>query len=539
MSSSEDEKPQKSSSKKTSSKDQKKKKEEKLQSPDSNSKDEKDEKKSKPKQQKSSPRDDKDQKNDYAQKGDKKSDETQAKPKSKKIKSKDDDKEAKKASNDNDDDGSDQKNDKKSDKARTKSKSKKSKSDDDDETKQTADDSDKEESDNEYDDPGYEFQRTDYESEDSNNYSDEEYEEEIDEYSDYSDEPNEKPRNVHKIKRTQSHHIRKSSYKKAPLPSSSYRPSKPSKYTKCDSDLSTDPTTQRGRKSIAKKTLKIITYGPNMGKYSVRHRDGSVEHVNIGILISNSYKHSKTYPINYYKEDQKKPYKQINPHSHMCKFEVLPISTFEAAKNLVKKEHLKTCVLNYASATKPGGGFLHGRQAQEESLSRQSALYVTIKNSQMYEYNKDCNDDLYNDFMIYSSRVPVFRSSYHERLLSRREVFVTSVITSAAPNLHNINQYNDIIKALTLFWKQYEKKLKHRCRKILLLAIDKGTEAFVLGAYGCGVFENSPDKISEIYYRLLVEEGLGKYFVKIVFAIIDKKSQNFKAFYNRFNKVRP
>ena len=60
----------------------------------------------------------------------------------------------------------------------------------------------------------------------------------------------------------------------------------------------------------------------------------------------------------------------------------------------------------------------------------------------------------------------------------------------------------------------------------------------MLGAYGCGVFENSPEKISKIYKELLVDEGLGKYFVKVVFAIIDKKSNNYKAFYREFKKVK-
>lgn len=193
----------------------------------------------------------------------------------------------------------------------------------------------------------------------------------------------------------------------------------------------------------------------------------------------------------------------------MCKIEVLPSSTFDAAKKLVKNDHLRTCVLNYSSGTKPGGGFLNGCQGQEESLSRQSALYVTIKDSQMYKANLESTDDLYNDYMIYSSRVPVFRSPYRERLLSGREVFEVSVITSAAPNLNIMkNEEGPLMKTINLWWKGYKGKLTERCRKILYLAIEKGNEAIVLGAYGCGGFGNSPEKISRVFKKLLIDGKL-------------------------------
>lgn len=394
---------------------------------------------------------------------------------------------------------------------------------------ETNDDND--DSDKEYDDSGYVFCCSDYNSDEDSEEEEEDYE---------SDDDDDAPDSVN---RTHSHHAQHHHLKDGHRTKSSNNISKsisaPSKSTSCDSDIPTDPTNEKGRKRIAKKTLQIITYGPNMGKYTVRRRNGSIEYVNIGKQISNSYKHTETIPPNRYDDYQYKPSPHIHHHGKMCKFEVLPTATFGAAKTLVQKDHLRTCVLNYASATKPGGGFLNGRQAQEESLSRQSALYVTIMNSDMYKYNRKIkDDDFYNDFMIYSSRVPVFRSSYRERLFGKREVFEASVITSAAPNLHNINKKGAFLKALSLWWNQYETRLKNRCRKILLLAIEKGNEAIVLGAYGCGVFENSPEKISKIYKELLVDEGLGKYFVKVVFAIIDKKSNNYKAFYREFKKVK-
>ena len=58
----------------------------------------------------------------------------------------------------------------------------------------------------------------------------------------------------------------------------------------------------------------------------------------------------------------------------------------------------------------PGGGFLSGSQAQEESLARATALYPCLAQmTEMYETNRQLNSPLFTDNMIYSPEVPVFR----------------------------------------------------------------------------------------------------------------------------------
>ena len=303
------------------------------------------------------------------------------------------------------------------------------------------------------------------------------------------------------------------------------------KHRHCTSDQRVNPKTEEGRKAIAHQTLKII----KNGKYTFRRKDNIIEEINISKQISNCVEHTKTYRPNYYYT--KKP---RNPTAHkkkkLCQIEIDSESTFGVAKRLVKKEKItKTCVLNFASATKPGGGFKNGRTAQEESLARQSALYQSLKtHPEMYKYNlkNSNNDSFYNDYMIYSSRVPVFRSDVSERLFSKNEVFETSVITSAAPNLHDVSKYQQERK-------HYKTIFYERCRKILLLAIEKHNDAIVLGAYGCGVFENDPRFVSSVFKKLLVkgkngDEPLGNYFTKVVFSIISSKSENYQVFSKRF-----
>ena len=46
----------------------------------------------------------------------------------------------------------------------------------------------------------------------------------------------------------------------------------------------------------------------------------------------------------------------------------------------------------------------------------------------------------------------------------------------------------------------------------------------MLGAFGCGVFQNDPNDIAKYWHELLIEEDLKKYFEKITFSILNSRS---------------
>lgn len=290
--------------------------------------------------------------------------------------------------------------------------------------------------------------------------------------------------------------------------------------------LQTNPHTEDGREKIAKDTMKIIhdqkyvVYDPNTKTSKTKD-------------ISRDIKASKENTVTFSSKDYENKSLNAHKHSKICQINVLNVSSFGAAKHLVTIDNIKnTCVLNFASATKPGGGFLNGRQAQEESLSRQSALYESIKDSNFYSiHSRRPNDNYYTDSMIYSPNVPVFRDDRNESLLPVDEYFTVNVITSAAPNKSKIDKEKYSMNSKP----DLNKILLTRIRKIIICAIDKENDALVLGAYGCGVFGNDPKDVSKIFKKVLVDEDYGKYFRKVVFAIPGPHSENFKAFSAEFS----
>ena len=220
-----------------------------------------------------------------------------------------------------------------------------------------------------------------------------------------------------------------------------------------------------------------------------------------------------------------------------CKVLVSKKRTMEAAKKYAEEGYV-TCVLNFASATTPGGGVKSGTTAQEECLCRVSDLLPCLETDdnidKFYNPHRMAKDPLHNDDIIYTRDVVVVKNDVYELL---DDPFFVDVITCAAPNLKKkpTNQYNhsdgDCVKISDS--ELFDIHLS-RARKILQSAISNDVEALVLGAFGCGVFKNNPNVVAQAYKKAISEYS--KYFSVVEFAIYCKQyeTENYDAFKNVF-----
>lgn len=210
-------------------------------------------------------------------------------------------------------------------------------------------------------------------------------------------------------------------------------------------------------------------------------------------------------------------------NNNVAKITILNVPTVKAVLDLVGENFKDIGVLNFASAKNPGGGFLNGALAQEESIAVGSGLYDTqLKNEKYYLENRNCKTMMYTDYMIYSPEVVFIRD---ESLNLLESPVAANIITAPAVN------YGQVIlkKEDTELAK---KVMKIRMRKVLALFAEKKNKNLILGAYGCGVFRNDPNLISDYWKELLYEENFVSYFDNIVFAVFDnsKDQKCFRAF---------
>jgi uncharacterized protein (TIGR02452 family) len=216
--------------------------------------------------------------------------------------------------------------------------------------------------------------------------------------------------------------------------------------------------------------------------------------------------------------------------------------TFEAAKAL-HKEHKdwRIAVLNFASATTPGGGVTKGSSAQEESLCRCSTLYPALTSNALwdayYSVNRAARNPLYTDALIYTPNVTICKTDvqFPERL-EQSDWTEVDVITCAAPNLRQRpgNMYNhDDSEAVIISPDELLALHKSRARHILTVAASKGVDALILGAFGCGAFQNDPTVVAEAYKDVL--EEMKGYFSLTEFAIYCRPRET--ANYDAFSRV--
>lgn len=211
------------------------------------------------------------------------------------------------------------------------------------------------------------------------------------------------------------------------------------------------------------------------------------------------------------------------------RIEVTAETTAEAGRRLAQQEgELRVGALNFASARNPGGGFLRGAKAQEEDLSRCSALYsCLLTQPAYYSANRSTDSLLYTDHVIYSPDVPFFRD---DKLALLDAPFVLSIVTAPAPNageaLRRGQGKRGALRAA----------LERRAGIVLSVLGAHEHRCVVLGAWGCGVFRNEPAEVADVFASWLAHPRFSGVFDRVVFAIYDRNASKatLRAFEDRF-----
>ena len=269
----------------------------------------------------------------------------------------------------------------------------------------------------------------------------------------------------------------------------------------------TGPNKRQLNREIAIGTMSIAKTGfykePNIGKE---------------VYLDLESDRMVTYYLNDTGEEQKAT---VSRPSFNTKTIVTPDDTVTAIFNHNSPD--KLAVLNFASAKRPGGGFLSGANAQEESLARSSTLICSIGNDAakvMYETNQRRDTKgIYTDAMLFSPSVSFFRNA--DGVLISQPV-TTSVITAPAVNktVAGKSATNEAIR----------KVMRARMRHLFDIAIINGKTDLLLGAWGCGVFGNDPNDVANDFKQVLSEDPYKNAFENIQFAIPGNFTQTLMAF---------
>lgn len=210
--------------------------------------------------------------------------------------------------------------------------------------------------------------------------------------------------------------------------------------------------------------------------------------------------------------------------------------TLEAASAYVGK---KVCILNFASATNPGGGVVKGASAQEEAICRCSTLYPNLNEPKMwngfYRPHRQELNPLHNDDCIYTPGVIAFKSDTdYPQMLPLNRCYKVNVITCAAPNLRekpsNGMNSGDGDMAVKISNDDLQELHEKRMRRVLEITAKKGNDVVILGAFGCGAFRNPPEVVARAM-KTVVEEYRNA-FETIEFAVYcsPRDDSNYRTF---------
>ncbi|PHH61673.1 hypothetical protein CDD81_8084 [Ophiocordyceps australis] len=191
----------------------------------------------------------------------------------------------------------------------------------------------------------------------------------------------------------------------------------------------------------------------------------------------------------------------------------------------------RVAVLNMANFRRPGGGWLQGARAQEETLCYRSSLVLSL-DKRFYPWRQH--------MALYTRDVVVVRGdiqSGHGLLpgasgsveaSSLPKISVVSVAALQKPRLCQVENQVSYLKDAT------RELTKAKMRLCLRIAALRGHTLLVLGALGCGAFGHPATEVAQCWRRVLQEdEFAGGWWQAVWFAVLDERDNGLGTVFSR------
>ena len=162
-----------------------------------------------------------------------------------------------------------------------------------------------------------------------------------------------------------------------------------------------------------------------------------------------------------------------------------------------RAEYCDLAVLDFASFTNPGGGYIRGSWAQEEALCAGSFLYNVLEGQgDWYGENRrrNINCDLYRNRALAVPKVRFSREKIHA---------YADVLVVAAPNARRAREEYKVKEDALV------RAMRDRIRFALDIVDALGHRQVVLGAWGCGAFGWDADLVAELFREELAAGAHG------------------------------
>jgi len=216
--------------------------------------------------------------------------------------------------------------------------------------------------------------------------------------------------------------------------------------------------------------------------------------------------------------------------------------SFNAALDVASQKHAgrpagRVAVLNLASHRNPGGGWLNGAAAQEEALCYRSSLSRSLHRR---DYPMKKSEGHYTrDVLIIRTGMDDGHTLMVPEI-APADLHVVSVVSVAALNRPGKKKVQvadggsgGSTRSKEVFDRAEDRELtKDKMRLTLRMAALNGHRTLVLGAMGCGAFQNPVEDVAECWREVLTEEEFAAgWWQEVWFAVYDRRNEgNFDVF---------